>query len=248
MAGETIGRKNVSFKEAVAYANARNIVLPDIYYGKLVGIQRSQAVSVAGLGSLEQIKFVLDKLDTVLKKGQTFKDFQDAVKANELGIDLPRHRLDNIFRTNIQASYARGRWDQQSRVSGTRPYLMYDAINDGRTRPHHQAMDNTILPRDDPWWKTHYPPNGYRCRCTVISLTEAQVSKRGGVSGLGPEVDADEGWEYNPGEEYEAGAQRGLSKFTLKGREGRVSAAKTRIQEAADRAKADRRGAPERKS
>lgn len=211
MAGETIGRKNVGFTEAINYARKRNVVLPDEYYGKLIGVQRSQAISVAGLASIEQIKFVVDQLDKVLKEGKSFKEFQEAVRANELGIDLPRHRLDNIFRTNIQASYARGRHEQQTRVKASRPYLMYDAINDGRTRPHHHAMDNTLLHRDHPWWKTNYPPNGYRCRCTVISLTEAQAQKRG-ISDAPPDADPDEGWEYHPGADYALPVKRTLDK------------------------------------
>jgi uncharacterized protein with gpF-like domain len=32
---------------------------------------------------------------------------------------------------------------------------------DGRTRPMHAAWHNTVLPFDHPFWKTHYPPNGW---------------------------------------------------------------------------------------
>lgn len=204
--------KGIGFKEAVDYAASRGIVLPEVYYGSMVGIQHSQAVSIAGLASIEQVKYVIDQMAAVMKGGGTFKDFQKAVKANTLGIDLPQHRLDNIFRTNIQAAYSRGRWEQQTRVRGSRPYLMYDAINDSRVRPAHGAMDNTILKWDHPWWKIHYPPNGYRCRCTVISLTEAQAKKRG-ITELPPEdAPPDEGWDYNPGEDYGEGPDRGTKK------------------------------------
>jgi hypothetical protein len=112
----------------------------------------------------------------------------------------------------MQVAYNRGRYEQQKRVSSSRPYLMYDAINDSRTRPNHLLMDNTILHRDDPWWKTHYPPCGYRCRCTVISLTEAQAQKRG-VSVAPPQVDPDEGWDFNPGEEYQTPLEQTLASF-----------------------------------
>lgn len=214
MEAETIGKANVPFAEAINYARKRNIVLPDVYYGKLIAQQRSQAVSVAGLSSIEQIKFVVDQLDKVLKQGKTFKDFQDAVKANTLGIDLPKHRLDNIFRTNIQSAYNRGRWEQQAKVAATRPFLMYDAINDGRTRPAHHAMDNVILPRDHDWWKSHYPPNGYRCRCTVISLTEAQAKKRGGVSDIPKDGVPDKGWDYNVGLDYAGPVTKAVERST----------------------------------
>jgi uncharacterized protein with gpF-like domain len=75
--------------------------------------------------------------------------------------------------------------------------------NDTRTRPAHKAMDNVIKPVGDAFWKTHYPPNGYRCRCSVVSLTESQAKKRGGVTNdkdIPDNAKADKGWDYNGGE------------------------------------------------
>lgn len=105
--------------EAVEYAEARGVVLPDIYYGALVGIQKSQATTISGLASLEQIKFVIDLVSDALKAGTSFKDFQKAVKSGATSVDLPAHRLDNIFRTNMQVAYNRGRWEQQKRASSS---------------------------------------------------------------------------------------------------------------------------------
>ncbi len=210
---------SVGFQEAMAYAAKRKVVLPEDYYGKLIGLQRSQSVSIAGLAALEQIRFVVDKLADVLEKGGTFKSFQDAVRAGGLDVNLPTHRLENIFRTNIQAAYSRGRWEQQMRARGSRPYLMYDAINDSRTRPAHHAMDNIIRKWDDPFWATNYPTNGYRCRCTVISLTEAQAKKRGGVTDPLPDPETtkpDPGWDYNIGADYEGGPNRAIEKTVEK--------------------------------
>ena len=237
--------KSVGFQEAMAYAAKRKVVLPEDYYGKLIGLQRSQSVSIAGLAALEQIRFVVDKLADVLEKGGTFKSFQDAVRAGGLDVNLPTHRLENIFRTNIQAAYSRGRWEQQMRARGSRPYLMYDAINDSRTRPAHHAMDNIIRKWDDPFWATNYPTNGYRCRCTVISLTEAQAKKRGGVTDPLPDPETtkpDPGWDYNIGADYEGGPNRAIEKTVEKIKTKRpttskkADAAKEKIKEAAKKA------------
>jgi hypothetical protein len=59
---------SVGFQEAMAYAAKRKVVLPEDYYGKLIGLQRAQSVSIAGLAALEQIRFVVDKLADVLEK------------------------------------------------------------------------------------------------------------------------------------------------------------------------------------
>lgn len=201
----------VDFTEAMRYAAQRKVVLPEEYYNDFVGLQRSQAVSIAGLSSLEQISFVMEQLNKTLSDGGTFKDFKAAVRSGELAVDLPAHRLDNIFRTNIQAAYNRGRYEQQMRSKDGRPYWMYDAINDSRTRPNHTAMDGVILRHDDPWWTTHYPPNGYRCRCTVLSMTEAQAQKRG-ITATAPTVSPDSGWDYNPGADYKEPIKRSTRK------------------------------------
>lgn len=39
-------------------------------------------------------------------------------------------------------------------------------------------MENRVYRWDDPVWDIWYPPNGFRCRCMVVSLTEAQVRGR----------------------------------------------------------------------
>ena len=85
-------------------------------------------------------------------------------------------RLDLIFRQNVMTAYAAGRWQRQQEAKKERPYLRYSAILDGRTRPAHRALDGLVFPVDDPFWKTFYPPNGFRCRCMVVSLSRREVS------------------------------------------------------------------------
>ena len=206
---------NVPFNEAIQATVSRQVVLPEIYYGTLQGIHRQLAFSVAGLASVDQLQAVLDSLTTVLKNGGTFAQWQKTITVSELG--LPKHRLDNIFRTNIQAAYNHGHWQQQTANKFTRPYLMYDAINDSRTRPSHRAMDGIIRHVDDPFWSTHYPPNGYRCRCRAISLSETQASERSkdgnGLSKAinGTTMKPDSGWDYNIGESLTVGIERAVA-------------------------------------
>lgn len=169
----------VKFIEAIAYALNRNVVLPDNYYNVMTPIQRQQAVSIAGLGQTEQIKHVMGLVNDQLDSGGTFADFQNAVKKGDIDINLPRHRLDNIFRTNIQGAYGRGRWYQQQQNKDERPYLMRDGINDIRQRPAHKVLSGIIRHIDDPFWDIHYAPDDYRCRCLQRSLTKAQAEAKG---------------------------------------------------------------------
>lgn len=170
---------NLPFGEAIAQMAARGVVLPDVYYGQLQGIHKQLAFSIANIAKTDQLQAVLDSLTEHLKNGGTFASWQKNVDVKALG--LPRHRLDNIFRTNIQQAYNHGHWQQALANQGTHGYLMYDAINDSRTRPSHKANDGIIRKIADPIWKRiWFGRNVYRCRCRLISLTEQQAADRSG--------------------------------------------------------------------
>jgi SPP1 gp7 family putative phage head morphogenesis protein len=151
---------NVPFVEAIAAAKLRAVVLPDIYYGELQGIARQLAFSIASVTSYDQLKGVMDSLSARLETGQSFEAWKQEVAVQDL--KLPEHRLDNIFRTNLQGNYMAGKWEKFERNKKTRPFLMYDAVNDSRVRVSHLALDGTIRPVDDAFWADHSPPNGYR--------------------------------------------------------------------------------------
>jgi SPP1 gp7 family putative phage head morphogenesis protein len=128
-----------------------------------------------------------------LESGGTFADFQKLV--DESGIELSESHLDNVFRTNIQNAYARGKWSHQQQNKDKRPYLEYMAINDSRVRPSHLALDGVIRHIDDPFWQKWYPTNGYRCRCTTNAITEKQAIRKG----ITPDDDLpDTGWSFQP--------------------------------------------------
>ncbi|MEG1971353.1 MAG: PBECR2 nuclease fold domain-containing protein, partial [Burkholderiaceae bacterium] len=46
-------------------------------------------------------------------------------------------------------------------------------------RPHHVAWDGLVLDADDPWWRTHFPPNGWGCQCRVFALSAKELQRLG---------------------------------------------------------------------
>ena len=86
-------------------------------------------------------------------------------------------RLDVIYRTNMQSAYNAGQYQTYMADVDNRPYWQYDAVGDNRTRPAHAAMDGLVYRYDDPFWATFYPPNGYRCRCSVMALSERDMRR-----------------------------------------------------------------------
>ncbi len=189
--------EGMPFAEQLAYLESRDIVLPDIYYSdEFQGIMRANAFSVAGVSAESQLTHVLGQLSVALADGLTMEDWKETLSLDDL--ELPDYRLENIYRTNMQSMYARGRAEQQAQNVSRRPYLLYSAVGDSRTRVSHMAWDGIIRPITDDFWKTHTPLNGYQCRCKAIALTQSQADRRGGLSKPIPQgTQPDPGWDYS---------------------------------------------------
>ncbi len=61
----------------------------------------------------------------------------------------------------------------------SRPYWVYRSVMGQHTRPTHAAMNGMVFRADDPIWRSHYPPNGFNCQCSVYALTAAEVEEEG---------------------------------------------------------------------
>jgi SPP1 gp7 family putative phage head morphogenesis protein len=194
------------YRDPLAWARDRRVVLPAEYYGAQSALARAKAFSIAGITRLDAIDAVKQTLNAALATGETFADWKARLLADPKALQaamLPAHRLDNIFRTNLQSAYMAGvtRAQETPLAKKLRPFYQYDAINDSRTRPAHVAMDNYIAPADDLIWQTWTAPCGYRCRCTRIALSEAQARARGWTGEKKPlpaGAKVDEGWGVHP--------------------------------------------------
>lgn len=176
-------RTDMTFQEAVDYFKERVPVTAEQFY-KIAAEYRGLAFTVGGYTKAQILKKFYDELLAALEEGNTLSEFRenmnDFLKAEGYeGLDPVQ--ADNIFRTNIQTAYNVGHYQQMTDpgVMRLRPYWQYDAVNDSHTRPSHLAMDGRVFPADSPVWDTWFPPNGFRCRCTVKTLSKRQVEQRG---------------------------------------------------------------------
>lgn len=141
-----------------------------------------RAFAVSGIARGHELTTVYSALTKALEAGTPFGEFQrDCAEIFEKrGWTGKRAwRIDNIFRTNIQTAYNVGRYQQMERIKTKRPFWRYSAVNDRRTRPAHRAMHGKIFPADHPFWQTWYPPNGFRCRCSVDSVSQDEIEANG---------------------------------------------------------------------
>lgn len=57
------------------------------------------------------------------------------------------------------------------------PYWQYKSMGDGRVRATHAALNDTVLPAGDIFWRGHYPPWEWGCRCQVVGLMEIDADE-----------------------------------------------------------------------
>lgn len=161
--------------------------------------EHARAFTVAKAMRVDILQDIRQEVDRALAEGTTFEQFRAALtpKLQAKGwwgrqamtdpntgerivaqLGSPR-RLRIIYDTNLRMARSAGRWEAAQRLKGSRPYLRYTAVMDSRTRPEHRAWHNIVRPVDDDFWRTHYPPNGWNCRCIVQSLNDRDLARLG---------------------------------------------------------------------
>lgn len=174
--------KDFIFKNAVNFLKGRK-VLEKSAYQQLEDAARARAFTVSGYTALEVLQQFSDSLVSAVEDGKTKEDFRE-----EMNTFLEDHgysamnpwKSDTIFRTNIQTAYNAGHYQSMTspETLRLRPYWQYKTAADGKVREAHALMHNVVYRADDPIWDIWYPPNGFRCRCTVVSLSKRQVEQR----------------------------------------------------------------------
>lgn len=162
----------------------RKLNVPTQRWTDLWQEQHSVGFMVAGAQSDALLEDFHDAVNRAIADGGTLEqfreDFDRIVEEHGWNYNGSRNwRSQVIFETNLRTAYAAGSWEQIQRVKEQRPYLRYVAVMDARTRPEHAEWHDTVLPVDDPWWQTHFPPNGWNCRCTAVSLDDADLERYG---------------------------------------------------------------------
>ena len=188
-----------------------------------------------------------------LRKGETMETFRSGLQPwlerrgwapKGRGGDIPT-RLHRIYNTNLRTARASGQWDRISRNADLLPYLVYELGPSEQHRVEHAAWSGLCLLVDDPWWNTHYPPNGWGCKCRVRQVTRPPK----GSSTTAPEtrlrnwtnpatgevrrvaVGIDPGWDYHIGAQRSLGVNAAWLRRCERAVDVRGAAAATRMVE-----------------
>ncbi|MFV0678996.1 PBECR2 nuclease fold domain-containing protein [Ottowia sp.] len=213
---------SLPFAEQIAFFR-RKLDLPTEAWTDIWAQEHDWAFVVAGANRNDIVADFRAAVERAISEGASLEQFRkdfDAIVAKH-GWDYNggrdwRSRV--IYETNLNTSYAAGRYEQLQAA----PYWQYvHADWVANPRHDHLAWDGLVLARGDPWWAAHFPPNGWGCQCTVRGLWQRDLERLGkeapdeapevhmvdklvGVRGPMPRtvrlpVGIDPGFEYTPG-------------------------------------------------
>lgn len=182
-------------KEAMKFFKAKGYAF-GFDYRDIWKEEHAIAFTVAKVASIDILQDIKGELDKALAQGLTFESFKKNLKptlvqkgwwgkaqqidpltgqAEDVQLGSTR-RLKTIYRTNMDMAYAAGNWQHIQDTAKTHPYLQYKNRDPARARPEHKAWNDIVLPIDDPFWDSHYPPNGWNCKCWVRQVSKSEVA------------------------------------------------------------------------
>jgi uncharacterized protein with gpF-like domain len=210
-----ISRDRLPFAEQIAFFRGK-LNLPTAHWDDVLKSGHDRAFIVAGAQNADLLQDLRGAVDGAIADGKSIQWFREQFDATVdkygwayRGSRDWRTRV--IYTTNMATSYAAGRHEQLQHFEYWR-YKHNDSVV--HPRPLHVSWDGLVLPKNDPWWQTHFPPNGWGCRCRAIAATPAEYRSAGKRTapddGTYEKVDRygerhvipngiDYGWDYAPG-------------------------------------------------
>ena len=231
VAPETVAATSLPPREAISFF-AGKLNTATTHWTDLWRDAHSRGFMVAGAATEALVGDFRDAVTKALEQGTTLAEFRadfDGIVSRHgwlhNGSAAWRSRL--IYDVNLSMAYSAGRWDQQTRPENLAafPYLQYVHSGAAHPRKQHLAWNGLTLRADDPWWSTHYPPNGWRCGCRARSRSGRDLARQGKTGpDAAPAVEMrswtnprtgetnqvpegiDPGFDYNPGAAWKRNA------------------------------------------
>lgn len=204
-------------KEAIEYLQSKGFK-QSFHYDELMHEAHHRSFTIAKMMNNDLLSDVHASLLQAQENGIGFKEWKKNIKPTlksagwygETEVLNPKtgelktifvgsRRLRTIYETNMRVSHAVGRYKKLVSLPLSK-YWMYVSMLLPNTRPSHADKHETVLPRDDAWWDTNYPPNAWNCKCKVRAYSKRDLDKRGiEVAATSPENIATKDWAYHVG-------------------------------------------------
>lgn len=159
--------------EAAAFIRGKTPVSRDVF-DRMLPELRARCFVITGIESANAVQKVRDRIAEVPEGADWNTVRKDIAETMSpwLDEDAAARRADLLLRAHGFQAYQATQWNLDQQTKDTHPYYLYRTAEDDAVRDSHAALDGIILPIDDPFWQTHYPPWDWGCRCEVIAISE----------------------------------------------------------------------------
>ena len=201
---------------AVAFLEAKGLKR-SWRWPSLWGTEHAYAFTLAGVYRLDVLAAVHQLVTEAVKNGETLEGFRGRLEERLIALGFagpqavtefpegPRKvdltatwRARVIYDTNVRQAYAASRWQMIEDTAADFPALEYHHSDKVRQpRLQHLAWDGIVLPVSHPFWTTHFPPNGWGCKCFVRQISVSKLNS-GRVKLTTPEALAKTGYTDKP--------------------------------------------------
>lgn len=124
----------------------------------------------------------------------SFADFKK--KAAEIAGPFNENYLEAEYNTAVGSAQMGAQWNRYQESKDVLPNLRFVTAGDDRVRDEHAKLDGIVRPIDDPFWDSHYPPLGWRCRCDVVQTAGTPTTAPSGTLN-----EVDEYFRHNTGKD-----------------------------------------------
>ena len=229
---------NTPFYEQLEFFR-KKVNLPTERWDDIKKAAHDRAFIVAGAMKADLLDDLREAMDKAIELGTGLeefrKDFAGIVQKHgwtgwtgEGSKGGEAWRTKVIYQTNMATSYAAGRFKQLTDPAylKLRPYWRYvhdDSVMHPRWWHADWGRQRLTLRHDHPFWKTHFPPNGWGCHCYVVPVdtpnegdsTEPPKDwdvrdSKGNLPGI------DKGFDYAPGASVDRSLQNLIDQKLIK--------------------------------
>lgn len=182
----TVRYGSVPFTEAIDFFQTK-LNIPTERWNDLWQGAHNTGFMVAGAMKDDLLNDFRKAVDSAIAEGKSLSWFK-----KEFQIIKQRHgwahtgdadwRSRVIYETNMRQAYNAGRYEQLQHFD----FWEYQHGDSMSPRPMHLSWHGLVLPKTDSFWGTHFPQNGWGCKCKVRGRTKDWMKRKGINVGKAP--------------------------------------------------------------
>lgn len=186
----------VPHDEAVDFIRGKPALASRVF-GELLPELRARAFTIAGIEQHDTLQKVRDMVadipagaDWDKTKAQMVSeispffvgtiagydsDGQPIRRTEAEALNYAQRRAELLLRLHGFQAYSASSYRAMDAQRDVFPFWKYQSMGDEKVRDTHAALDGKILPANSDFWKNHYPPWEWACRCQVVPMMDDEV-------------------------------------------------------------------------